>query len=169
MLCQNCGEKEATVHLTKIINGEKTEVYLCEECAEEKGKLSFESDNPFSFQNLLAGILNPQIESFTHSTTKLTCDNCGLTYKEFSENGLFGCSECFEAFGDRLDPLVKRIHGSKNHKGKVPKRKGGKLRIKSEIQDLRKEMEKAVEKENFEKAADLRDEIHELEEKLGGE
>ena len=170
MLCQNCGEKEATVHLTKIINGEKTELFLCEECAEKTGKISLPNSDPFSFQNLLAGILNPEIESsFTSTSETLTCDNCGLTYEEFSENGLFGCSDCYQTFGDRLDPLVKRIHGSKSHNGKVPRRRGGDLRIKREIEDLRKDMEEAVASENFERAAEIRDEIHELEEQLEAE
>ena len=170
MLCQNCGEKEATIHLTKIINGEKTELFLCEKCAEETGKISFKSSDPFSFQNLLSGILNPEIESsFTHAKKELKCDNCGLTYKEFSENGLLGCSECYDTFDDRLQPLVKRIHGSKSHNGKVPKRKGKDLRIRREIKKLRNNMEKAVDDENFEKAAEIRDEIHELEEELGAE
>ena len=170
MLCQNCGEKEATVHLTKIINGEKNELFLCEECAEETGQISLQSSDPFSFQNLLAGILNPEVESSfkTKTSSNISCENCGMTYKEFSQNGIFGCSECYETFGSRLDPLVKRIHGSNKHNGKVPKRKGGDLRIQRKIKKLRSEMDQAVNNEDFEKAADLRDKIHELEAELGG-
>jgi protein arginine kinase activator len=92
-----------------------------------------------------------------------------MSYKEFSQHGLFGCSECYEAFGSRLDPLVKRIHGSNEHNGKVPKRMGGDLRLQRNIKELRKQMEAAVDKENFEKAAELRDKIHDLETRLGGE
>lgn len=167
MLCQRCGEKEATVHLTKIINGEKTEIYLCEDCAKETGHLDF-SNNPFSIQNLLADILNPNLDSIPSNQKDIKCDNCGMSYKEFTEKGLFGCSECYDQFSDKIDRLAKRIHGSDKHIGKVPLRRGGKLRTEKRIDDLREEMQKAVNKENFEKAAKLRDEIHELEDDLRG-
>ncbi len=170
MLCQRCGEKEATVHLTKIVNGEKAELFLCEDCAEETGQLSFKTSEPFSFQDLLAGILNPELgSSFTKTKEELKCNNCGMSYKKFSQRGLFGCSKCYETFGNRLHPLVKRIHSSNEHHGKVPKRRGGDLRIQKEIEQLKREMQQAAKKENFEKAAELRDKIGELEEKLGGE
>ena len=168
MLCQRCGEKEATIHLTKIINGEKTEVYLCEDCAEEAGHLNI-GNNPFSFQNLLADILNPNIESISSNKKEIKCNNCGMSYKEFTEKGLFGCSECYDQFSDKIDRLAKRIHGSNKHTGKVPKRRGGKLRTEKRIDELRNEMQKAVDEENFEKAAELRDEIHDLEDKLRGD
>ena len=168
MLCQKCEKKEAKVHLTKIINGEKTEVFLCEVCAEEVGHIGFKNE-PFSFQNLLSGMLNPEISSSISQNKSIKCDTCGLSYKEFSEQGLFGCADCYEKFKKKLIPLVKRIHGSSEHQGKVPKRKGGDLRIKKKIEQLRQEMQQVVEEENFEKAADLRDEIHELEEQLESE
>ena len=168
MLCQNCEQKEATVHLTKIINGEKTEVFLCENCAEETGQLAFESE-PFSFQNLLAGILNPELSSSFTKTRELKCDTCGLSYKKFSEKGLLGCSQCYQEFADCLEPLIKRIQGSNEHQGKVPKRQGGDLRIKKEIKELRTRINILVKEENFEKAAEIRDKIHELEDKLGRE
>lgn len=171
MLCQRCNEKEASVHLTKIVNGEKTELFLCKECAEETGQISFESSDSFSFQNLLAGILKPQLGEASLSQTgkDLVCENCGLSYSEFSQEGLMGCSRCYDIFGSRLDPLVKRIHGSTEHQGKVPQRRGGDLRIRKEIDDLKKEMQKAVDKEEFERAAEIRDQIKELKQELGGE
>lgn len=168
MLCQNCEEEEATVHLTRIINGEKTELYLCEKCAEKKGQLSLKK-NPFSFQNLLAGILNPEVSSSLSQKETLQCDNCGLNYDKFSESGQLGCAECYQEFSSRLNPMIKRIHGSKNHRGKVPKRKGGDLRIENKIEELKEQMEEVIEEENFEKAAELRDKIHELEAELGSE
>jgi protein arginine kinase activator len=169
MLCQRCGQKEATVHLTKIVNGEKTELFLCEDCAKETGQLPFNEYDPFSFQNLLKGILNPELSSVSGSGMESTCSRCGLDYKEFSQEGLFGCPECYNAFADRLDPLLKRIHGSNHHNGKVPKRRGGTLRVRREIEELRVRLQKEVDRENFEKAAELRDQIHELEAQLGGE
>lgn len=170
MLCQRCKEKEATVHLTKIINGEKNEVYLCEECAKETGKIPFTANNPFAFQNLLKGILNNTgVGSYEQVKEGKRCDKCGISYKDFTGNGLFGCAECYQTFADRLNPILKRIHGSTRHNGKVPRRKGGDLKLKREIRELKQEMQEAVEEENFEKAAEIRDTINEIEEKIGGE
>jgi len=170
MLCQRCGEREASVHFTKIINGEKNELYLCEKCAEELGHISLQGSDPFSFPSLLAGILSPGLESSLKKTDNhIKCDECGMTYEDFSQRGLLGCSDCYKNLEDRLEPLIKRIHGNNNHIGKVPKRKGGNLRLKREIRQLKEEMDKAVEKEDFEKAAEIRDKIHELENEIGGE
>lgn len=168
MVCQRCNQREATVHLTKIINEEKTELYLCEKCAQETGQIPF-NNNPFSFQNLLSGILNPELSSIDSVLPELICDTCGMSYKEFTQKGLFGCADCYETFSSKLDTLLKRIHGSNRHNGKVPQRSGGNLRIKQEIEQLRKELQLAIEHEYFEKAAELRDQIHGLVEKLEGE
>lgn len=167
LLCQRCNEHEASVHLTKIINNKKTELYLCEECARELGHMPLNTSDPFSFQNLLSGILNPGLSSAFNREEEIKCESCGITYNEFTKTGLMGCSDCYDAFDENLIPLIKRIHGSNNHTGKVPKRKGGDLRIIRKIEDLREEMQRVVEEENFERAAEIRDEINELEKKLG--
>jgi len=167
MLCQRCNSQEATVHLTKIVNGEKNELYLCEECARETGQIPFAGNDPFSFQNFLTGILGTSIGTYESYRNEI-CETCGLNYKDFTQKGLFGCADCYETFSSRLDPLLKRIHGMNSHNGKVPKRTGGNLRIKKEIEELRQELQQAVESENFERAAELRDKIRELEDNFGG-
>lgn len=165
MLCERCGEIEATVHLTRIINGRKEEVHLCEECARESSKLNID-DNNLSFQSLLSGILNHNFSTEDSSiyennnSEELVCQNCGMSYQEFTKRGLFGCAECFNVFENKLDDLFKRIHGNARHKGKFPLSYKQKLEAKSEINDLKKEMQSAVDEENFEKAADIRDQIH---------
>jgi protein arginine kinase activator len=90
------------------------------------------------------------------------CENCRLSYIDFSKNGLFGCSDCYEKFEDKLDPLFKRIHGSIRHTGKKPSRYNIKKDNEKEIYILKEQMENAVEEENFEKAAEIRDRIHEI-------
>jgi protein arginine kinase activator len=169
MLCQECQEQQATVHVTRIINNKKKEFYLCERCAKEKGELNLGQDS-FSFSNLLTGLLNSEFGSKATETkmnlgyqSQLECGNCNLTYDEFSRTGKLGCSECYSEFGDRIDKVLKRIHGSKQHTGKVPERTGGVIKIKKEIQQLRAEMQSVVQREEFEKAAELRDKIKELE------
>ncbi|MGF9712536.1 UvrB/UvrC motif-containing protein [Paenibacillus naphthalenovorans] len=170
MLCQECGKKQATLHFTKIMNGEKTEFHICETCAREKGELIPGTPNGFSIHNLLSGLLD-----FEPSTTPGTlankvqpsrCEHCGLTYSQFSKVGRFGCSECYKYFGEKLDPLFKRVHGNIIHTGKVPKRSGGLIKYRREIDRLKKELLLSVENEEFEQAAKLRDQIRELEKKV---
>ncbi|MFW5686686.1 MAG: UvrB/UvrC motif-containing protein [Halanaerobium sp.] len=165
MLCDNCGEKDASVHLTRIINGQKQEIHLCEDCARKSSKLNAD-DNNLSFQSLLSGILNHNFseqESSVFSSSdseKLVCPNCGLTYQEFTQSGLFGCEQCFEVFERKLDSLFKRIHGNIRHNGKYPLSFKQKIEAESEIRELKQAMQTAVEKEDFEKAAEIRDKIH---------
>ena len=164
MLCQNCNERTATVHLTRIVNGEKTEVLLCEQCARERGELNFVSD-PFSIHNLLAGILMPDFQperSFVQEKTD-TCKNCDMSFTEFGKIGRFGCSECYDEFEPRLVQLMRRIHGAEQHTGKVPERQGKNLIVKKELDQLRRELQMAIVKEEFERAAALRDKIYGLE------
>ncbi len=168
MLCQRCNDNEATVHMTKIVNGEKNEIFLCEKCAQETGQIPFVGNEPFSFQNLLTGILGTSTGTYEGYRNEI-CESCGQNYKDFSQTGLFGCAGCYETFSNKLDPLLKRIHGINRHNGKVPKRTGGTLRTKKEIEELRKKLQQAIESENFEKAAELRDQIRELEDIIGGE
>lgn len=164
MLCQNCNEKNATVHLTRIVNGEKTEIYLCEQCARERGELNFVSD-PFSIHNLLAGILVPDFQPERNFIQQKTdaCGTCNMSFSEFGKVGRFGCSECYDEFEPRIAQLMRRIHGGEQHTGKVPQRQGKTLLVKKEIDQLRHELQIAIIKEEFERAAQLRDRIYELE------
>jgi protein arginine kinase activator len=94
------------------------------------------------------------------------CENCGLTYSQFAQGGKLGCSNCYEVFKDKLNPLIRRIHSSERHKGKVPARTGGKLRLIKEIESLKTELGNLVKNEEFEKAAEVRDRIKDLEKRL---
>ncbi|MGI6096575.1 MAG: UvrB/UvrC motif-containing protein [Dethiobacteria bacterium] len=172
MLCQECQKRKATVYLTKIINGYKTEMHLCEVCVQGKSDLdlSFDFEPKFSIQDLLTGILNFENVGGAPGVgypRKLQCPNCGLTFAQFGQIGRFGCSECYNSFDSRLESLMKRIHGSQTHSGKVPRRVGGTMRLQRELERLRKELQQHVDREEFEKAALLRDEIRKLEKKLG--
>jgi protein arginine kinase activator len=169
MTCQECGKKPATLHFTKIINGEKTEFHICETCAREKGEMIPGTPNGFSIHNLLSGLLDFEPSSaatFSSKPQALRCEHCGLTYSQFSKLGRFGCSSCYKHFADRLDPLFKRVHGNVTHVGKVPKRSGGLIKYKRELDRLKKELMLRIEREEFEQAARLRDQIRELEKKL---
>ena len=170
MLCQNCHQHPATVHLTKIINFEKTELHLCEVCAKAAGnELGVIFGTNLAFPNLIAGLLGDgdlEVDQQPHVGKELRCQNCGLMFSDFKNSGLLGCGECYRHFKTGLEPLLKKVHGSTTHTGKVPRRTGGKVRIRKEIQDLRQQLQQEIQKENYEKAASLRDEIRQLEKGL---
>jgi protein arginine kinase activator len=176
MLCEECGKRPANLHLTKIVSGEKTEHHICEQCAKEKGDVLSNFSN-FGIHQLLSGLLNfdPSNKSvlggFSQSqssgqTKPYRCETCGLTYAQFSKSGRFGCSDCYEYFGDNLDPLFRRIHGNTQHIGKVPEKAGGHIKLQRELDQLKQALQTYIRSEEFEKAAEIRDRIRALEKKI---
>lgn len=160
MVCQECGKRPATLHFTKIVNGEKTEFHFCESCAREKGELIPGTSNGFSIHSLLSGLLDLDPSgkgqaSGVHPAQTLKCEDCGMTYSQFSKLGRFGCSSCYKYFSDRLDPLFKRVHGGTSHVGKVPKRTGERIQIRRQIDELKKELQYRIVQEEFESAAQI--------------
>ena len=166
MLCENCNKKPATVHLTKILNEKKTEMHLCEQCAKLQEATPF--DASFSINNFLTGLLDSMQDSPIKvdyiQTTK--CDKCGMSYGKFKQLGRLGCAQCYNAFQEKLGPLVKRIQGSESHIGKIPMKTGGVILIKKEIKGLKARLDEAIKREEFEQAAVLRDKIRQLEGQL---
>jgi len=176
MLCQACGKNSASVHVTQIVNGKKTEVYLCESCAREKGEIDFPFEGKFPLHQFFSGLMGLAPAGGTETTKKavsggLQCAECGLTHAQFGQIGRFGCSRCYDAFGEALVPLFRRLHGNQKHMGKIPARAGADVKVRKEIERLRKELQKKVTEEAFEDAASIRDEIRRLESehRLGGE
>lgn len=171
MLCQECDKKPATLHFTKIVNGEKTEFHICESCARERGEGIPGTANGFSIHSLLSGLLDFEPVGTMNAlgakpAQQLRCDNCGLTYTQFSKMGRFGCSNCYTQFGSKLDPILKRVHGNTTHVGKIPKRTGVQIQLKREIDELKQDLNMRIEQQEFETAAELRDRIRELERKI---
>lgn len=173
MLCQRCGKRPATVHVTKVVNHHKSEYHLCPECAGQQEELAFPAglgEGPFSIPNLLGELLNSDAWLGGRGLpvkADARCGGCGITYGEFTRSGLLGCSRCYDEFGPRLDPLLHRVHGSTKHAGKVPRRRGGALHIRRQIEELKRGLNEAVVAERYEEAARLRDQIRELERQLG--
>lgn len=166
MICEKCKQNKATVHVTKIQSGKKNELHLCEDCARKTQDMSFE--NPFTINNFLTGLL----DSVQSSPIKVdyikttTCSKCGMSYGKFKQLGRLGCSDCYNTFNEKLMPLIKNVHGSKLHTGRVPKKAGSVIRLKREILSLKNELRGVIEKEEFERAAELRDKIRLLEKDL---
>ena len=167
MFCQECQKRPATVHLTRIVNNVKSELHLCSECAQHHQELVLPIDfePSFSIHKFLAGILDePSFHMEPVASPK--CPNCGLSLSQFGEIGRFGCSRCYQTFGEGLEPLLRRVQGTTQHTGKVPKRAGGKLGVKREIEKLKVRLRQAVREEAYEKAAELRDKIRSMEQQI---
>jgi protein arginine kinase activator len=158
-LCERCGKAQATFHLTNIEHGEKSERHLCDRCATEEGLLSPQvglADAGF-------------LESFLTSATKaaapsVVCEHCGISYVEFRNQGLLGCPHDYDAFKEPLEKLLRRAQdGSTHHVGKNPQAGTTRRGSEQEVRRLRKLLAEAVQGEDYERAADLRDQIADLE------
>lgn len=175
MLCQNCQKREASVHQTVITNGQKQEAHLCEVCAREAGALPNFSMPNLSIQQLLNAFLGQGPLGGPATVPPLqaepTCRHCGMTYSEFAQSGVLGCSQCYDEMQAHLVQLIKRIQGTTTHSGKVPKRTGGIARKRRELEALRRQLEGAIKAEQYEEAALLRDQMKQMEAeiKAGGE
>jgi protein arginine kinase activator len=168
MLCESCKQNEATIHITKITNGAKKETNLCHECAGKSQNLNLVSDmdimTPFAFPNILSGLMEYVNKSpKNNNAIELKCKNCNLSYKEFKESGLLGCSQCYEYFKPAILSVIKGVQGNVEHLGKIPKKSGKELMQKKKVLQLREELQKAITLEEYEKAAELRDEIKGIE------
>jgi protein arginine kinase activator len=160
MLCDLCGKNQATVHLTEIIDDQMSELHLCEECARKK---SIQMEQQFGLSDLLAGLAEFAKPEEETEAAVVRCSNCGLSYRDFKKIGRLGCSECYSSFSKYLMPLLKKIHGSTRHVGKAPHKVAARIKQKVDINELRLRLQNAIEKEEFEEAARLRDKIRELE------
>jgi protein arginine kinase activator len=205
MVCQQCHKKEANVHYTQIINGKKVEMYICSQCANERGTFSFSPQ--LSLGNLLWGFPgfgnNTGFDKFQQPGLP-HCSVCGMSFDDFRKNGKLGCGNCYSVFKDNLDPILRRLHGSVEHIGKTPDKRtdvnelddrikiadsefnmkdevlkadadvsnvvGNEPEQKNKIDKLKTELSQAINCEHYEKAAELRDRIRELEnsENVGG-
>ncbi|MDI6872189.1 MAG: UvrB/UvrC motif-containing protein [Bacillota bacterium] len=177
MLCERCKERPATFFLTRIVNGEKTELHLCQQCAAETGQLGIVLEPQFTFTNFLAGLLNNELgfAPAKQSPSAPQCRNCGLTYDDFRQVGQFACSHCYEEFEPYLEGLFRRVQGGTEHVGKSPGQGRPRPRpakparavaapaSKPRLEQLREELAAAIAREEYERAAELRDEIRRLE------
>lgn len=165
MLCCICQQKEAKVHLTKIVDDKVQKVDLCEDCAREKGV-----DDPtgFNLADLLLGLGASQELEQASGGTELKCPNCGFTQADFKKSGRLGCAECYNVFAEGLEPLLKSMHKGIRHVGKTPEAFQASTDATERVQELAKKLEQAVAQEDYEQAAALRDEMKALKTAPGG-
>ncbi|MBQ2613840.1 MAG: UvrB/UvrC motif-containing protein [Clostridia bacterium] len=165
MKCQKCQMREATSHMTEVINGVKQELHLCSECAAASPEFqAMKHGMDFGIGDFLGGIFGGKSKSIAGESApqKMVCPDCKMPFEEFLQKGRLGCGTCYSVFRNRLERPLKQIHGTCEHIGKVPSRMGESLRVDRQISHLEQELNAAVMKQEFEKAAQLRDQILEL-------
>lgn len=159
MLCQHCEKNEANMHMKRIINGTATEVHLCTDCARSLGYGDSFSGFGLGFSDLFSDLLGKGEKSL--SSNSLRCSLCGKSFEDIAESGRVGCAECYNTFYDKLLPTLRRIHGKTTHQGKTPTGfKGNEENVEQTVEKLKLALKQAVEREDFELAAKLRDEIN---------
>jgi len=176
MICQKCGQEGACVQLTDIIDGEKRSRLLCQQCA---GELGFVIDSKLiqaataQLQKLIAPLMQSQAHEACPETCEGTepgvaCPLCGMTCEEFQRHNRLGCPEDYEIFKEFLDNLLLEIQGANRHRGQIPEHHQERWARQKRLQALKKELEEAVVKEEFERAAEIRDTISNLESRQDG-
>jgi protein arginine kinase activator len=173
MLCDNCKERDAIINLTQVEHDSKVTLHLCEQCAQQKGV----ETGGAVLKSPLGNFLGAVVKSGTSggvgvggalvpaSGDGARCPGCGSTLRDFRDSGRLGCDQCYAAFDSHLRDLLRRLHGSSQHVGEqyeVPG-EGGRDDPRSRLLDLKAQLRRAVEGENFELAAELRDRIRVLE------
>lgn len=159
MLCQSCKTNEATTHVKRIVNGKIEEYDLCHECAKKMGYTNFFSNFENEWNSMLGSFFGGGLPSRTSATR---CKHCGSSFAEIAKKGVVGCPDCYETFYDELLPSIRKIHGNTQHNGKFPSSAGKQLALVNEIESMREQLNEAVSRQEFEKAAQLRDKINEL-------
>ena len=178
MKCERCGKNEANVKYTQIINGIKEKLSLCEKCANDLGIGNVSFNMPIDFSNFFGEFLEGDItNTFPNMkfNTQNTCEKCGMTFEEFANTGKFGCDNCYEIFTNKIDRILKGVHGADAHVGRkflqhkeeIIDNKNN-IDIKQEtnitkIEELKNKLREVIKEENYEEAAKIRDEIKKLE------
>ena len=157
MLCENCSSKTATTLIKKTVNGQTFSAHLCNECAAGMGFSSI--TGAINLSSLLGSVFSDS-PMYTGTTS---CPSCSATFNEISRAGKVGCAKCYDIFRDRLAPSLQRIHGHTSHAGKLPSSAGDKAKQRRHLDELKKNLADAIEKQEYESAALIRDEIKTLE------
>lgn len=193
MLCEKCKQREAIVHKQAVVNGVSRSEHLCSVCAANEGNNWIDNidsffSNDFFSEEIMSDWFQPFFKVIGTSKSVVpqpkrkenNCPRCGMTWIEFQQYGLLGCSECYNHFNEQLPPLLRRLYGQSEHFGKKPYNDGDKAVVfvsevenyltgLSEKEKLQQVMQKAIDDENFEEAARLRDDIKALEAKEDGD
>jgi protein arginine kinase activator len=156
MQCCVCKEKAATVHLTQIVGDKMQKLDLCEECAKAKG---INDPTSFAMADLMLGLGASQELEQSSAGVELKCPRCGFSQADFKKSGRLGCPDCYKTFAEGLASLLKTMHKGTRHIGKAPEALRATRETSDRLKQLQKRLSKAIDEENYETAASLRDEI----------
>jgi protein arginine kinase activator len=161
MKCEICGLKDAVIHIRQIQKDLMHELHICEECAQEKGLIR-EEDSELPIANLLSGLLEGK-DMTGAVEVKDACPRCGMKASEFRKQGKLGCPECFTAFEKDVRSIVSQMAARPRHSGKLPSSLASEHASTVENENMREELKEAIEREDYELAARLRDKLREAE------
>ena len=166
MLCEDCRKEDATVHLTQVINKQKIVLNLCQNCAKRRGFSNPLKNIPFPLADFLTSMVSENAMRADSQLMEQSCPVCSLSYDTFAKTGRLGCGNCFSVFRQPLQDLLRKIHGSNLHRGK--RMRGGVTAMEplKEEARLKDELKKAITNEDFERAAQLRDMLKEMQKKV---
>jgi protein arginine kinase activator len=156
MQCCVCKAKPATVHLTQIVGDKMQKLDLCEDCAKAKG---VNDPTSFAMADLMLGLGASQELDPSAGAAEIKCPRCGFSQADFKKSGRLGCPECYQTFAEGLAGLLKTMHKGTRHVGKAPEALRQSRDNVDRLKTLQKKLAKAIETEDFETAAQLRDEI----------
>jgi len=159
MKCELCNN-EATVFYTQAVQGGQKKISLCESCAEERG---LTDPGAFSMVDILMDETPQQAQQTTVAEVAEQCSHCGFTIEDYRKVGRLGCSKCYTAFRGEILPVLAKMHQGAKHQGKVPSGMAESIEARQKLENLKKELQKAITDEKFEEAAKLRDSINKLE------
>ncbi|HEY7193635.1 MAG TPA: UvrB/UvrC motif-containing protein [Gemmatimonadales bacterium] len=170
MLCDNCKERDAIINLTQVEHDSKVTLHLCEQCAQQKGVETGGAVLKSPLGNFLGAVVKGGSPGalVPAAGDGLRCPACGSTLRDFRDSGRLGCDQCYVSFDTHLRDLLRRLHGSSQHVGERYQapgtgQNGDDADPRSRLLDLKAQLRRAVEGENFELAAELRDRIRVLE------
>ncbi len=166
MLCQNCGKAQATTHIKRVVNGDTTEHHLCSQCAGELGYTDmFSGFAPLSLSDFFGDFLGDFNKKAIGAKVQ-RCPRCGNSFNDIVRESQLGCAECYRTFFEKLQPSLERIHGRALHNGKkitVEQTESKEPSKEEQLEQLKARLSQAIQEQEFEQAAKLRDEIRELE------
>ncbi len=162
MTCDDCGSP-ANIRFMEVVDGELRTLHLCDDCANTRGMALSLTPLAGPLVNMLMGLLEEMGADEGQDEDGPVCPDCGLTYAGFRGTGKLGCATCYESFVSELKPLLRRVHGSTHHAGTIPSKAPADAETSRQARSLRLELERAVRLEEYERAAELRDEIRRLE------
>ncbi|UCF98765.1 MAG: UvrB/UvrC motif-containing protein [Spirochaetaceae bacterium] len=160
MKCEICGARKAVIHIQQVIGKERVDLHMCEECALERG-ISGEGEHmELSISNMLNGLVDLRT---LKEKKNIICPQCGSTWESIQKREKFGCAECYVAFNREIHFLLEKMGVQSTHRGKLPKGLSTYKRYLVDVVKLKEGLKEALKREDYEKAARIRDRIRDLE------